>query len=138
MIAYKMKAVKNKNILYPELSYLIYGFLFKVHNSLGRFRNEKQYSDAFEEILKKDDVYYQREFRLPQSFRGERPGRNIPDFIIEDIIIVEFKAKRLITKEDYYQVRRYLSSYGKKLGILVNFRQKSLTPKRILNNELPF
>ncbi len=29
------------SVIYPELSYLIYGFCFKIHNILGRFRNEK-------------------------------------------------------------------------------------------------
>jgi len=126
---------KNKNIIYPSLSYLIYGLLYKTHNPLGRFRNEKQYADAFEDLLKRNNISYKREARSSQSFGGERLGRNIPDFIIEDKIILDFKAKRLITKEDYFQMRRYLSSYRKKLGILVNFRQRSLTPKRVLNSE---
>jgi GxxExxY protein len=55
---------------------------------------------------------------------------------IENKIIVDFKAKRLITKEDYYQMRRYLSTYNKKLGMIVNFRCRSIAPKRILNSEL--
>lgn len=127
---------KNKNILYPELSYIIYGLLYKVHNKLGRFRNEKQYADALEQLLKENGINYKRELALPQSFKGERARRNVLDFIIEDKIILELKAKRLITKEDYYQTRRYLSSYKKKLGIIANFRQVSLAPKRVLNTEL--
>lgn len=131
-----MHLTKNKDIIYPKFSYLIYGLLFQVHNKLGRFRNEKQYADAFEALLKENDISYKRETRLPKSFTGEKAGRNIPDFVMEDRIIIDFKAKRLITKEDYYQMRRYLSSYKKKLGILVNFRQKSLAPKRVLNTEI--
>jgi hypothetical protein len=30
-------------------------------------------------------------------------------------------------------MRRYLAAYQKKLGIIVNFRQKSIVPKRVLN-----
>ncbi len=128
--------IKNKNIIYPKLSYTIYGLFYKVHNQLSRFRNEKQYADAFEELLKENKINYSREIPLPPSFKGEKERRNIPDFIIEDKIIIDFKAKRVITKEDYYQMQRYLSSYNKKLGILVNFRQPSLAPKRILNSKL--
>ena len=128
--------VKKKNIFYPRLSYTINGLFYKVHNQLGRFRNEKQYADAFEELLKESKIKYTRERSLPLSFKGEQPRRNIPDFIIEDKVIVDLKAKRLITKEDYYQMRRYLASYKKELGILVNFRQTSLAPKRVLNTEL--
>jgi len=51
-------------------------------------------------------------------------------------MIVDFKAKRLITKDDYYQMQRYLKSANIKLGLIVNFRQKYLKPKRILNNDI--
>ena len=128
---------KVKKIIYPILSYKLTGLLFKAHNHLGQYRNEKQYADYFEELLKREKIQYKRETPLPPSFRGEKERRNIPDFIIENKIIIDFKAKRLITKDDYYQMRRYLSSYNKKLGIIVNFRCQSLNPKRILNPELP-
>ena len=55
------------------------------------------------------------------------------DFIIEDKIIIELKAKPFITKNDYYQTRRYLELLNLELGIIVDFRQKYLKPKRILN-----
>lgn len=128
---------RNKDLIYPELSYLINGLLFKVHNKLGRFKNEKQYADALEDFLKENSISYKREKALPKSFQGEQPRRNIPDFSIDDKLILDIKAKRLITREDYFQMRRYLSSYNKKLGIVVNFRQCSLTPKRILNSDFP-
>jgi GxxExxY protein len=126
----------NKKVIYPELSYKICGLCFYVHNKLGRYRNEKQYADALEALLKENKIKYIREIPLPSSFKGERVGRNLPDFIIEDKIIVELKAKPLILKEDYFQMKRYLVSYKKKLGLMFNFRQKYLRPKRILNSKL--
>ena len=39
-------------VLYPELSYLIYGLCYKIHNELGRYRNEKQYADDFENLFR--------------------------------------------------------------------------------------
>ncbi len=127
---------KNKKILYPELSYKLVGLMYETHNHLGRYKNEKQYADYFEQLLKREKIRYEREKPLPQSFEGEKERRNIPDFIMENKIIIDFKVSRLITKEDYYQMRRYLSSYNKKLGIIVNFRSESIKPKRILNTEL--
>lgn len=124
----------KKNILYPELSYLIIGFCYKIHNKLGRYCSEKQYADALEVFLKENNVNYRRETPLPPSFSGEGNRRNIPDFIIEDKIIVDLKAKRIIKKEDYYQMRRYLSAFNKELGIIVNFREYYLNPKRVLNS----
>jgi hypothetical protein len=40
-----------------------------------------------------------------------------------------------LSNEDYYQVKRYLTSLNKKLGIIVNFRKKFIQPKRILNSQ---
>jgi len=126
----------SKKIVYPELSYRIYGLLFAVHKSLGRYKSEKQYMDAFEKLLRENGVNYIREEPLPPSFNGEKEGRNIPDFIIENKIVVDFKNKDFITKDDYFQMQRYLKSYNKKLGLIVNFRQRHLYPKRILNKTI--
>ena len=123
----------NAELLYSDLSYKICGFCFYVHNQLGRYRNEKQYADALEEVLKRNKVKYKRELKLPSSFEGENKNRNIIDFIIGDKIIIDLKAKSIITKEDYFQMKRYLVSYGKKLGLIINFRQQYLMPKRIVN-----
>ena len=128
-----MRKVMEK-LIYPELSYKINGVLFAVHNELGQFCNEKQYSDLIENYLKESNLKYEREKILPPSFRNESKGRNKIDFLIEDKIILELKAKRFLNNEDYYQTKRYLAALNKKLGIIVNFRRKFITPKRVLNS----
>lgn len=126
--------MQNKTqLIYPELCYQIYGVCFNIHNELGRFRNERQYADAFESKLKDAKIAYVREAALAPSFKGEADRRNIPDFVVEDKLIVDLKAKCLVTKEDYFQMLRYLQSANKKLGLIVNFRQKYLSPKRVAN-----
>lgn len=125
-------ATNNNKVVFKEISYKLCGLCFKVHNQLGRFRNEKQYADALESLLKKSGVKYKREYVIPISFSGEAKGRSRTDFLIEDSLLLDLKAKRIVTKEDYFQMQRYLVSSSKKLGIIVNFRQKFLSPKRIL------
>jgi len=120
-------------LIYPDLSYKINGILFAVHNELGRFSNEKQYADAIENFLKRLHIAYEREKVLPPSFENEQK-RNKVDFLIENKIILEIKAKNILTREDYYQVKRYLVALNKKLGIIVNFRKRYIEPKRILNS----
>ena len=124
----------NEEPIYRELSYKTCGILFAVHNELGRYRNEKQYSDAIERYLKLYGMTYKRELILPKSFEGEFPGRNKVDFLIDSKIILEVKAKRIADRADYYQAKRYLIAMNKKLGLLVNFRDRFLRPKRILNS----
>ncbi len=125
----------NDKLLYKDLSYKVNGILFAVHNELGRFKNEKQYSDKIEEYLRKLKIVYEREKILPSSINQEIIGRDRVDFIVDNKIVLEVKAKSFLNKEDYYQVRRYLSIINRKLGILVNFRAKYIVPKRILNSQ---
>jgi len=119
-------------IIHKELSYIIVGLLFKTHKELGMCRNEKQYGDYFEKLLQEKKIKYVREYKISDIQTDKI--RCICDFFIDDKIIVEFKTKDFITKEDYYQVKRYLESMNLRLGILVNFRTKRLAPKRILNS----
>jgi len=131
-----MQIANKEKIVYPELSYKIGGILFDVQNNLGRFCNERQYGDAIEKLLKDNNLIYEREKELPKLFDGEQDRRNIADFLVENKILLELKAKRIIGREEYYQVRRYLNSLNLKLGLLVNFRDKYLKPRRILNSNV--
>jgi len=105
------------------------------HNELGRYCNEKQYGDLFEGKLKGGKTKYNREYKIKNLITDERVTRNIADFIIEDKIIIEFKCKRVIEKCDYYQLQRYLKAANLKLGLIVNFREKYLKPKRVINSD---
>ncbi|MBI2121601.1 MAG: GxxExxY protein [Candidatus Sungbacteria bacterium] len=122
----------GKEIIYPELLYELVGVLFAVHNELGRFRTERQYGDAIEKYLKEFHISFDREKILPTSFDGERSGHNKIDFIVDDKILLEIKAKRFITKDDYLQIKRYLVASRKRLAILVNFHRRYLSPQRIV------
>lgn len=120
-------------IILKELSFRINGICFKVHNEIGRFCSERQYSDKLEELLKENQITYKREFeisKLTDSSNGNRP-----DFIIENKVILDTKAKKFITKDDYYQMMRYLEASNFQLGLIVNFRNTYLKPKRVVNNK---
>ncbi len=121
-------------LLYPDLSYKINGLLFHTQNQLGRHGTERQYGDFFEKLLKETGIKYEREKILPPMFDGERPGRHRVDFVVGDKIIIEFKVKSITTKDDYFQIKRYLEVLNLKVGFLVNFHQKMLRPKRIINS----
>lgn len=126
----------KQELIYKDLCYDVYGLLFKVHNELGRYCNEKQCADLFETKLQGNKIKYEREKVIPVSFQGERSGRNRVDFVIEDKIIIDLKCVRLVERREYYQMQRYLKAFGKKLGLIVNFREKYLKPKRVINAEV--
>ncbi len=121
------------NIVEKELSYEVTGHCFKVQDKLGRFAREKQYCDELENRFKEAKIKYQREYTLTK-FISESPKGNRVDFLVEGRVVVDCKAKNFITKEDYYQMQRYLDSAKLELGLIVNFRDAHLKPKRVLNS----
>ena len=122
-------------LLYKELTYKVRGVLFETHNELGRMLNERQYADAIEQKLIEKQIKYKREKVLDKRFTGEKSGRNRVDFIVEDKFVLEIKSVSFLSKDDYFQCQRYLSSTGLDLALLVNFRTKFLSIKRILNHQ---
>ena len=116
---------KAHELLYENLTYAIRGVLYSAHNELGPYAREKQYGDVFERIFKEKSIGFLREVRVGNS-------NNTMDGIVEGKVVLEFKAKRIITKEDYFQTQRYLQESGLRLAILVNFRDKYIKPKRIV------
>lgn len=111
--------------LYGDLTYELNGLLFAVHNELGRFAREKQYADLFEKKLIEKGIKYKRELRVGDT-------GNILDFLIEEKIVIEFKSKAFLMKDDYFQTQRYLHILNLELGLLVNFRSQYLQPSGIL------
>ncbi len=128
--------VGRVKLIEKELSYIVRGILFEVHNELGRYRNEKQYCDAIAFKFKNKSIKFEREKVLDSSFAGELKGRNRVDFMIENKIILEIKTVPYLSRNEYNQCLRYLTSSDKELALLVNFRADSCIIKRILNPNL--
>lgn len=128
-----------EGLIYPKLSYKVTGLCLQTFKEMGRFCREKQYADRFEELLNKEDLKYKREFDLSKYLKSTDIKGNIVDFIIkgfDGIVLVDFKAKKFITKEDYFQMQRYLKCAKIKLGLIVNFRNTFLKPKRVINSDI--
>jgi len=120
------KIQRKREFLYGELTYKINGILFEAYKELGQFAREKQYADVIEKKLKDKAINFAREITIGNS-------GNVLDFLIDDKIILELKAKPFLIREHYDQIKRYLHETNLRLGILVNFRTSFLNPKRVLN-----
>jgi len=127
--------IKRSKLIYPELSYKISGLAFKVHNELGRFCKESSYCKNLELLLNENNINFEREKRISLGSSNGEITKNWVDFIIDNKIVIEVKAKRFITRDDYLQTLRYLHFLNLPLGLLINFQQRFLKPKRVINNK---
>lgn len=58
---------------------------------------------------------------MPIYRLGIKVGVYVPDLVINEVIIIELKAKPFLHKEDIRQFWYYLKNSKFKLGFLVNF-----------------
>ena len=85
----------------------------------------------FEKLLTESKIMFEREKPLPIK---DIPNKftNRVDFAINNEILVDLKAKPMISREDYSQMKRYLDAGDYRLGLIVNFYQKYLKPARVV------
>ena len=89
-----------ENLLYQDLSKKIEEIAITIRTQYGSGQKEELYQRAFEDELRFLKIIYKREYPIViYSFRtGRILGKYIPDFIIDDKIIVELKAVDFIPK----------------------------------------
>lgn len=114
-------AGKTQKLLYERESYLIRGACFDLYKELGNGHKESVYQKGLSVLLKEKGLDVAREKRIPVRVRGESLGNYTPDFVINDSILIETKAKPYLAVQDKKQFWHYLKATNYKLGFLVNF-----------------
>ena len=124
----------DEKIIFKEESYKIIGICMNIHSTLGNGLLEAVYSEVLEKEFIKNNIPYKREVKLDLFFNGEKLDKKYKaDFICFDNIILEIKAVSFIHENFTKQTLNYLKATDKKLGLLINFGEKSLKYKRIIN-----
>ncbi len=128
----KERIVTNKNLLYPDISYVIQGAIFAVANKYGRGLKEGIYQKALAEQLTKQNIPYeeQKRIKIYSLDSGKVLGTYVPDFIVDEKIIIELKASNFSGREDILQQQGYLKASIYEVAYLVNFGTPKLFIKR--------
>ena len=117
-------------LIYPEESNRLLGIAMQLHCEMGCGFKEKVYQDAFEILLKENNIKYEREKHISLEFHGITLEHDFYyDFLIEDKIGVEIKAVSELLGEFESQIINYLHVSNHKLGLLLNFGSESLEYK---------
>lgn len=116
-----------------EEYYKIIGICMEVHRILGSGLDEIVYKDALEYEFRKNNIPFEREKEFEIQYKDViLPHKFYADFIVYDEIILEIKTAKAIGDEYISQTLNYINLSWNKLGIIVNFKNKSLEHKRII------
>lgn len=109
--------------LQKELSYKLYGIFIKIGKEFGCHFKEEFYHKTCKEEFNLEKIKYQSKpiIKVVSKITGNDLGVFIPDFIVEDSIIVEIKVQRCLMENSIDQLVRYLQNSKYEIGYLVNF-----------------
>lgn len=93
----------------------------EAHRSVGAGQPESAYAEAFGTELAKAAVKYQANVPVPILHGETALGRYHLDFVVEDAVVVEIKAAKLISRVHEAEVLTYLTATGMRAGLLINF-----------------
>ena len=111
----------------------IIGCCFEVYSELGPGFNERIYQNALIIALKEAGLIFETEKDFPVSYHDNKAGSLRLDLIVEDRIIIEIKAVTGKLPAIFkYQLLSYLKVTNLRVGLLVNFGNKSCQVKRFM------
>ena len=124
-----------KHYKHSDLTHNIIGCAMEVHNTLGNGFQEVIYQRALSIELDKAGISHHREQEMPILYDNKEIGTRRVDFLIENKIMVELKAKTQLEEVHWAQTINYLEAYGLEVGLLINFGAKKLEFKRFVNSK---
>ena len=129
-------------ILEKELSYKLQGCVYNVANKYGAGLKETIYEKALAEELEKEGIKFEEQKRINiySIESGKILGTYIPDFIVEEKIVLEIKATEFTAISSKNQQQSYLKASKYEIGYLINFGTPELYMKRFIftNDRKPF
>jgi GxxExxY protein len=126
-----------ESLICKDESYAIIGACMKVHSTLGQGFKEFVYGDALELEFIKQGIPFEREPQYQITYEGQVLKHVFqPDFVCFGNIVVEIKAVKDLDDGNREQCINYVHASRAELGLLINFRAKSLIYERFPNFEM--
>lgn len=122
-------------MIHEELSGQIVGAAMAVLNELKPGLDEKLYERAMVIELTRHGHVVSVQSSFPVHYRGELIGKFVPDFIVDNAVIVDPKVVACFTEAHVAQMIGYLNITGLDLALLINFKNARLEWKRVLRSQ---
>jgi len=121
----------SKGMLHEQLTGKILEASFEVIRELGAGFLEGVYQNALFIALRQKGIKAEARVPLLVRFRGEVVGEYYADLLVDDKVIVELKAVKLLAPEHQAQLINYLKATGIEVGLLINFGRPKLECRRL-------
>ncbi len=108
-----------------DLSKRIIGHAITVHK-LGPGLSEVAYERALALEFTAAGVAFVRQVAIPVTYRGEVVAVYRPDFVVDDLVVLEIKSVERVTLVHKAQMLTYLRVTRRRLGLVVNFNVTAL------------
>lgn len=119
-----------------DLTQMIIGCAYKVHNALGHGFLEKVYENALRIELEKLGLRVKQQEPINVTYEGQVVGEYYADLWVDERVVLEVKAVQTIAKAHEVQLVNYLSATGIDTGLVLNFGT-SVQVKRKFREYLP-
>ena len=115
-----------------RVSEAVIGCAYRVGSALGSGFLESVYENAMVVELGGTDLFFERQKRLSVQYRDTLVGEFVADLLVEQSVIVEFKAVKSLLPEHQAQLLNYLNASKLSLGLLINFGTSRVQVKRMV------
>jgi GxxExxY protein len=122
----------NEKYKHSELTGKIIGAAMEVHKYLGNGFQEVIYQRALSIELNMQNLQHKREKEMQLTYKGYDIGKRRVDFFIEEKIMLEIKAVKVLEDVHLAQAINYLEAYNMEIGLLIIFGSTSLQFKRVM------
>lgn len=124
----------NTDLKHGFITDQILGVFYDVYNELGHGFLESVYHRSLVLALEAKGLRVRSRVAIPVWFRGERVGQFEADVLVEDCVLLELKAARMLDSSHRAQLINYLRATEIEVGLLLNFGEKPEFKRLILDN----
>ena len=124
----------NTDLRHGSITDQILRVFYDVYNELGHGFLESVYHKSLVMALESKGLKVCSRVAIPVWFRGERVGQFEADVLVEDCVLLELKAARMLDSSHRAQLLNYLKATEIEVGLLLNFGERPEFKRMILDN----
>lgn len=127
-----MNTDEGENMEINEITEKVIGCVYNVSNTLGGGFVEKVYQNALFIEIGNSGLRVRQQVPISVKYNGIVVGEFFADLVVEEMVLVELKAVKLLDDVHVAQCMNYLRASGLPVCLLVNFYRPKVEIRRLV------